>query len=471
MKSTRHQAENKICRTSHQYSKDEISSEDMAKLVQIAHRYRDVKNYVYRRYGGVKSISKITPGYEIQKELIGEGYREKSGLPSVYFQNALYDALTDMRGDLEKTKQKIRKAIYDNENLSERDGHYLRFVLSLDKTFIAVLEHKPVELSAKFMKPYLEISKEVDAEKLDSYLRRQFRKHHKVLHTDIDTRFYVDSRGYKYGDHGIYLSSIEKMKRIFIPLTDGHSTDRRINVKLNQEKHAVELLVPIDVATRKHDDYINQVGIAIGINTMLTTDGGNVYGEDFGKLNSEYALWVQEKIRNRSRDHGEAAGSKKYDAKKRRMKETLRSYINHEIRRFIETEKPEVIYIPKYPKNRRIGFNKDTNYRLNMWQRGAIIGSLMDRCEKEAVEIIWVYAEGIGTRCSSCGADWTDQSDKKFKGRNISIDGRVKCPYCGAEMPERCNAARNAKLIRYQQDQSTDKYVRTDFTERTVTDL
>ena len=36
-----------VCKTVHQYSKGEISDEDMAKLKEIAEDYRTVKNYVY----------------------------------------------------------------------------------------------------------------------------------------------------------------------------------------------------------------------------------------------------------------------------------------------------------------------------------------------------------------------------------------------------------------------------------------
>ena len=38
----------------------------MKKLQEIAGDYRTVKNYVYQRYGGIKSLSKIYPGYTVQ---------------------------------------------------------------------------------------------------------------------------------------------------------------------------------------------------------------------------------------------------------------------------------------------------------------------------------------------------------------------------------------------------------------------
>lgn len=57
----------------------------MRKLQEIAEDYRAVKNYVYQRYGGIKSLSKIYPGYTVQNEMTASGLRASLGLPSVYF--------------------------------------------------------------------------------------------------------------------------------------------------------------------------------------------------------------------------------------------------------------------------------------------------------------------------------------------------------------------------------------------------
>ena len=56
----------KICKTVHQYNREPVSEDSMQKLLEIAADYRDVKNYVYTRYGGIASLSKIYPGYTVQ---------------------------------------------------------------------------------------------------------------------------------------------------------------------------------------------------------------------------------------------------------------------------------------------------------------------------------------------------------------------------------------------------------------------
>ncbi len=70
-----------VCRTVHQYNKEPVPAEDMGKLQEIAEDYRQVKNYVYTRYGGTGSLSKLYPGYTVQNEMTDSGLRAELSLP------------------------------------------------------------------------------------------------------------------------------------------------------------------------------------------------------------------------------------------------------------------------------------------------------------------------------------------------------------------------------------------------------
>lgn len=50
----------------------------MNKLLEIARDYREVRNYVYTRYGGIGSLSKIYPGYTVQNEMTAGGLADHS---------------------------------------------------------------------------------------------------------------------------------------------------------------------------------------------------------------------------------------------------------------------------------------------------------------------------------------------------------------------------------------------------------
>ena len=139
----------KICKTVHQYSNGPVSEEDMGKLLEIAEDYRKVKNYVYARFGGIGSLSKLYPGYTVQNEMTDSGFREKLGLPSVYFYLAVFDALGDIKCQWTKTKTRLRQLINKNELFLAEEKHYLRFLLKVNNAFDAVLNQRPVELTKK----------------------------------------------------------------------------------------------------------------------------------------------------------------------------------------------------------------------------------------------------------------------------------------------------------------------------------
>lgn len=76
-----------------------------------------------------------------------------------------------------------------------------------------------------------------------------------------------------------------------------------------------------------------------------------------------------------NRRRADDSGRKKYTAKKKRYLEQIHSYINHELNRFLRTEKPQTVYIVKLPRPRAGGVNKKINNSVALWQRGYIIDS------------------------------------------------------------------------------------------------
>ena len=423
----------KICKTVHQYSKDLISGEDMQKLLDIAQDYRKVKNYVYVRFGGIGNLSKIYPGYTVQNEMTGSGYREKLGMPAVYFYLAVFDALSDIKSQWSRTKTKIVKLVNKNESFTEEEKHYLRFILKVSNAFEAVLNQRPIELAAKIKRQYQELSEQVDAEKMHRYLCRQVRKYHVRLHTDAADIFSITERAYRYADHGIYISIKEKRKRVFIPLTDNNQYKCQLKIKLYPREHRLEIKVPVNVSVRSHADYQNQVGVAVGIHTMLTTEEGHRYGEKLGEYQIEYSDWARTQSSIYRQNKDDNPGRKKYHRKKRRLEEQLHSYINHELNHFLEKERPKTIYIVKLPKPQAGGHNKKINYSVARWQRGYIRKRLEQKCREQSVEIVEVLGKDISNECSRCGAI----------GRKV--EGEFICPACGYREEEKTNTARNVK--------------------------
>ena len=422
-----------ICKTVHQYNKEPVSDEDMQKLLDIAKDYQKVKNYVYVRFGGIGSLSKIYPGYTVQNEMTASGYREQLGVPAVYFYLAVFDALGDIKSQWTKTKSKILTLVNKNEGFTDEEKHYLRFILKVNNAFEEVLNRKPIELAAKLKKQYHEVAEPVDTDRLHRYLCRQVRKYLVKLHTDTADVFSIAERAYRYADHGIYISIKEKRKRVFIPLTDNNQYKCQIRIKLYSQENRIELKVPVNVSVHRHKDYQNQIGVAVGLYTMLTTDEGHQYGEELGRYQLEYSDWLQMQICSYKRNKADNPGRKKYHAKKRRLRERLHSYINQELNRFLAEEKPETIYIVKLPKPQAGGYNKKINHSVAQWQRGYIRKRLEQKCREQSVEIVDVLGKDISNECSECGSIGT------------KAEGKFVCSTCGYQTEEKTNTARNVK--------------------------
>ncbi len=422
-----------ICKIVRQYNKYPISDEDMKKLLEIAGDYAKVKNYVYQRYSGIKSLAKLYPGYTIQNEMTRSGLREGLRLPSVYFYLAVFDALGAVKSHWTKTKADILKAVNGNEKLSDEEKHFLRYLLKVNNAFESALNGSPLNLPGEVRRQYDLLASKVDIHKMENYLRRQVRKCHKQPHTEKLEGFSITERAYRYKDQGIYISVKEKRKRIFIPLTDNNSYLRQLYIRLIPEESRIELQIPVDVAAKKHEDYDRHVGISVGMTAMIVTDQGHQYGEAFGVYQKELSDWLRSQNAVYNCNKAANPGRKKYYAKKKKLEEQLHSYINQELNRFLREEKPSIIYLPRFPNSGSAGKGKRINYYSSMWQRGYIRERLLLKCREQSVKVSEVFGKDISNECSQCGA----QGNKK--------DGIFVCKQCGYETEIKENAAKNAK--------------------------
>lgn len=421
----------KIFKTVYQYNKSRIPAGDMEKLKEIAEDCRKVRNYVYERYGGIGGLAKLYPGYTVQNEMTKSGLRDRLGLPSVYFYLAIFDALGDIKSQWTRTKKKVEKNIRANELFTPEDKHYLYFVMKQSRCFEAILENRKAELEDGWTENYNSVCKDVDVHRLNQYLRRQVRRHLVKPYTEMAEGFTVSPKGYRYADHGIYLSMKESRKRLFIMLTDNNRYNRQIYIRLFPEEGNIAINVPVEVRQKHPAGYEGEIGLALGMNCMFVTDRGTVYGEQYLKYQSALTDYIREKLSGRYRNARYNPGMKKYNAKKARLEAALHSYVNAQINLMLDTEKPGTVYFPKLPAVSKAGVNKRVNATVSMWQRGFIKSRLVQKCWERSIELVEVFAGGISTECSECGASGIK-------------DGTIfRCTACGAEKPERQNTAGN----------------------------
>ena len=420
-----------LYKTVYQYNKAPIPVRDMARLQEIAEDCRKVRNFVYDRYGGIGGLTKIYPGYTVQNEMTKSGLRERLELPSVYFYLSIFDALGDIKSQWTRTKTRIEKNIQANEELTPEDRHYLRFVMKQSRCFEAILAGGKIDLQRDWKETYENLCAVVDTHRLDQYLRRQVRRHLVKSHTDTADGFTVSPKGYRYADHGIYLSMKESRQRLFIPLTDNNHYNRQIYIRLRPEDGNIIINVPVEVRKKHPAGYGGEIGLAVGLRCMFVTDKGNVYGEQYLEYQSALTEYVRERLPRHRRNARNNPGRKKYNAGKARLETALHSYVNAEINRMLKTEKPGTIYLPKLPATAKAGVNRKVNATVSMWQKGYVKSRLAQKCRERSIELTEVFGKGISTECCQCGDE----------GRK---EGTLfRCMSCGLEMPERQNTAVN----------------------------
>ena len=431
----------KICKALHQYSKGKISSENMDVLMEIGHGCMVTKNYIYQRYGGIKSLGKLYSGHAIETEVKEAGFREKIGLPSVYFTASVNRALGDIKIMWAQVKNGINDAASKNNQFSPEDRHYIRFVVKVNGCLENILNGKQISLPEEIQSKYESIIAELGDESgqrvrsLNRYICRQTRKRLRKQHTDNETYFTIKKQGYRYGEsegeHGIFLATKVNKQRIFIPLTDTNVYDRMLDIKLNPQKRKVEIIIPLFVNTKQHENYTNEIGISLGLWDMITTSTGNVYGSEFGKMQQEISKYILKENYQNGREN--ISETQKYAARKAKMDAALKNYVNMEINRMLAQEKPNAVYMAKLPRNPGM-LMKGTGdtYFLRMWKKGFVTERIQWKCQENGIRIIEVIGKGISTECSACG------QRGYVKGENF------QCPVCGYEENKKINGARNA---------------------------
>lgn len=420
-----------------------LQEETLSFLKGIAEDYGKVRNSVYQRYSGIRNINRLTPVYTVLNEMRACGLREQLGLPAVYYELAVSDAVADIKGNWGILKNRVADLIRDNENLTSEDRQYLRTILKINSVFSAVLNREPYEM------PRNAEGLAIDAERLNNLLCRLVRRHMAVPKTGNANAFRVSPNGYKYKDGGIYLVSRIPRQRVFVPLKDARVFDRQILVTLRGDR--VRLTIPVEARVRKHTDYKGAIYAHIGNRDMLTLSNGNVYGRDLEARVWPETLRLDRKIRERGTlirnyekqvaegDAGKALsiernnlGKKKYDSEKARQRARTQDYINTELNRMLKWEKPARIVITRpVTKDETKHRSTTVNLKLNRSFNGYIRNRLAFKCRVHSVELVEINSKGTGSVCAACGAE-----GKRWKGE-------FTCEACGRKTTIALNSAVN----------------------------
>ena len=434
-----------ITKTVWQYS-EPLSEETMDFLRGIAQDYSKVKNYIYKRYSGIKSLNRLTPAFDIMTEVRRSGIRTQLELPSAYFAPAVIDAVADIKGMWGMLKKKLGTLIAANENLSDEDRIYLRTVMRLDKIYAAVLNNEEYEMPRKAK------GLDIDVKRLNNLLCRLTRKYLTKLEVSSTDYFCIESNGYTYREGAIYIASRTPKQRIQIPLKDSNICRRQIRLCIRKDYAALAL--PVEAKIKKHEDYRNTIYIHIGYQDMFTLSNGHVYGQSLGSMTSIETQRLTDKNRTRARiraacqqsvEAGDSRradclknnnlGTLKYEKRKGKERARAETFINTEINKMLVTEKPNKIVITRPIMINKSKLSvKSSNRMMTRSFNGYIRERLSYKCRIHSIELIEINSKGTGSVCSQCGAE----------GKRLQ-DG-FHCAECGYESTIAVNGARNIEI-------------------------
>ncbi len=420
-----------------------LTEEKVSFLKGIAQDYSKVKNYVYRRYSGIRNVNRLTPVYTVLNEMRVCGLRQQLDFPVVYYELAVADAVTDIKSNWSIVKNKIIDLINANENLTHDDRVYICTVFKMNGVFSAVLNGEDYEM------PNNSKDLEINVKKCNNLIRRLVRKYISVPKTENTDSFKVSPNGYKYKDGGIYLVSRMPRQRVFLPLKDNRISDRQILITLKGQQ--AFLTVPVETRIKQHDDYTNTVYIYIGNRDMITLSNGNIYGADLESI--VYTETVRLDLKNRERaalvrnyekqaadgKNDKAAniernnlGRKKYDSMKARRRAKTQDFINTEINRMLQTEKPSHIVVTKpVQKNRTKSYSRTANLKMSRSFSAYVRQRLAFKCQVNSITLTEINSKGTGSVCCVCG------------GQGKRLKDKFTCEVCGNETTIALNSAKN----------------------------
>ena len=429
-----------------QYSR-KLPPDTMDFLRWLVVAYAKVKKTVYERYGGIGSLGKLTPGYTALNEMRASGMRQELGIPAVYYELAILDALTAIKSRWGILRDTLKRLAAFNENFSKGDKTYIYTVLKWNSVHAAILQGEPYE------EPNMVKDLPVNKRRLNNWLRRQTRNRLGKIRVTREDGFTISPKaGYSY-KHGVMkIAGREPRKRVEIPLRDGRQFNRQLHIEV-KEDHII-ITAPITKEAFLPEGWTNEIYVHIGNVDALTLSNGHIYGEGLSKLTDAETERLDRKNRLRSRyrsgvreanAEGKAdkaaaiatnnLGAVKYKRQKERNRMKTENFINAALNKMLDEEKPcrvVITYPIKVGKGGRIA--KTAKRKLARSFSGFIRERLQEKCEEYSVEIVKIPSKGTGLICSVCG-----------KTGKTTVGNRFKCEQCGYEVAASLNGAGNIK--------------------------
>lgn len=430
-------------------------SNNEEEILLIGTVQRNIKNYVWSRYSGIGSLLKQS-GWTIRDELIQQNLLSKK-ISKTLSRVAIEKSASTIKTNWIATKKEVKKAISQNENLTEDDKRYLYLCLKHTPTLYGILNYKKVDYQTDYLKDL-----KVDVHRLNNLLRRYIRRYKTKPHTN-KTNVILTSNLYKFNPNNKEFSFTGKKKHSLIIITlIGNVPKLKGTLELvkNQKYNQYYLHVPLDrvISKKKITEESETLGLDVGMTDLITLSNGSVYGANSSELfytlsdnivnkNRSRLFSYKQKLEKRIEAEQDLTkksilelklknlnennlGSKKRNSKIGKYKSRIVSHINCELNKMLKEEDIEEIVredlnwsSKKSKKKNKRNVSRKQQNRFSTWTKGVLLERLSVKLAEKGIKETIVnpaYTSQVCCKCNHLG----DRKGKEFKcsNCNLSID-------------------------------------------------
>lgn len=410
---------------------------------------RNIKNYVWSRYSGIGSLLKQS-GWTIRDELIQEDLLSKK-ITKTFSRTAIEKSASTIKSNWTRTKKSVKKAIAQNENLTEDDKRYLFLCLKHTPTLYNILNYKKIDYTTDYLKDL-----KVDVHRLNNLLRRYIRRYKTKAHTN-KSNVILPSSLYKFNpsNNEFTLTGKKRNSKVKITLI-GNVPKLKGTLELvkNQKSNQYYLHVPLDriINKKKMTDESEILGLDVGITDLITLSNGSIYGANSAELfynlsdnlvnkNRSRLFSYKQKLEKRiviEQDQSKKSileqklrnleennlGFKKRSSKIGKYKSRIASHINCELNKMVKEEDiQEIVREDLNWSSKKKNVSRKQRNRFATWSKGVLLERLSVKLAERGIKETIVnpaYTSQICCKCNHLGI----RKGKEFKcsNCNLSID-------------------------------------------------
>lgn len=367
-------------------------------LLFIMNKCVNIKNYIFSRYSGIKSVLLIKNSrLYIRDQWTNTNFIDTWGINRRFVRNCIESSVSNIKTNWTNLKTEIKSLINKNKNLSGDEKHYLYSILKNDEFLYQSLNQINVNIvNEKF--------NDVDKVKLHKYLSRIIRNKKFKIPKQKSISMMIDNEMYSYKGDYLLIMGLVKGQRIPIKINTKDRFTGNIIIKYNPDTKifAIHRSVELKCKENKFDE--NVIGVDKNFINVLDTSSENSYGENLNNVLMTYTKYFSQKNKQRqsyhvlikqlneviktSNDIDEVKntqvkinnirkfnlGKKKYNKKQNSLKEEVRKLTNSAINKFITEEKPTLVFVEDltFQSSNKKKYNKKVKLYLSTWTKGFI---------------------------------------------------------------------------------------------------